>query len=346
MKGIEIGRSIGSIAAAPRIGVGRVGGFGGIEGPKVAISMRAQALTRDFAPIQIPRSNLPLGVKTPIPEVFRAAFREPKVEPVRVTPRPQRVFGIEPKVSRAPRVADYIVQPKEQIQVSSRVGIFTHTGTEIQPQAQSKVVAEVAQPQVKPQVESILEENVTELIQEQKPVEAIKEDEEVLEMKRVYVEDEEVSEVRRTEMKEAIKLAFIEAVKAGLGKITGELVTRFLPGDHEANRSQIVKKTGPDGTNLAIAEQILKAGTFYTEEQAQHTLEKILEENEPARLGKDGEHGKRLTLEAVKRVLRPKKVSHVVLEFVTRIVKKRQIREKVVEYQPKREILEGSDYGI
>ena len=338
MKGIELGRSISSVALAPRMSVGNIGGFRGFEAPKVAISIKAQSLAKEFAPIQISKPNIVEKVQpvlragTPIPQVFYDAFKE-SVKPDLQLPKIN--LGL---------TSETVVKPRPL-----GVKLFHLPGGQdirlLQPQVQAKIAKEVTYPQLHPQT-GMVEEKVEELVQEQRVVEPVREDEDVLELKRVYLEDEDVSEVRRKEMRQAIKQAFEETVKAGLDTVTGELVAKFLPEDHEANRSQIVKRKGPDGSNHGIVEQVVTAGNFYTEDQAQVILDKLLEQNRPVKLGKNNEQGKKVTLEEVKKVLRPKRANPVVLEFLTRVVRKRQISQRVVEYQPKREILEGADYGI
>lgn len=356
MRGIELGRSMGAIAR-------------GSEAPKVAMSMNARFWAREFAPIKIANkvSNIsplnpkevvaqaegilgfsrPTPVREPSPGSSSRALSEASA-PINIKPvfAGQPIFKPEPK--RAPRTfvlparilkADYIPQSSPVVKSGEKAvpGIFAEanqmhkTSYELKSQP---VPAEIEQPiktTLQPQNQEV-ESMVEALVPEERQVEDIKEDEDVLELKKVYLEDEGVSETRRYELKEAIKKAFAQVIESGLDKITGALVAKFLPGDHEDNRSQIIKKKGPDGSYERILQEVAHSGDFYTEEQAQQVLDKILQTNRPVKLGKNNGDGPRVTIEEVRKVLRPNRVNPAVLEFVTRVVKKRQIRQKVVEY--------------
>lgn len=374
MKGIELGRSIGAVARGPAAGIGRVGpsaiGFRGFEAPRVAMSMAARSLARDFAPIKIANrvNNIsPLNTREVVAQAEGIlGLRSTRVSLDRLAPvniNPARAEAVvarnipfftepsfKPEPKKASRIfmlparilkADYIAQSSPAIKSGEKTvpRVFAEASQLYkvvhEPKSQP-APAGVEQPvKAIPQFQEQEVENVVEeVVLEKRKVEDIKEDEDVLELKKVYLEDEEVQEVRQVELKTAIRKAFEQALKYGWEKITGEQVAQFLPVDHENNRSQIVKKKGPDGTNLAVKQGVAQTGDLYSEEGAQQILDKILEQNKPVRLGKNSEHGKKVSLDEVKKVLRPKKINPVVLEFVTRIVKKKQIKGKVVQYEP------------
>lgn len=365
MRGIELGRSISGAC----LSFGKVGSARGFEAPKVAISMAARTLARDFAPIKIENrfnSISPLNAQEVVaqaegilgfsrPPLFRPEASVP-IKPAiveAVVPKNMPFFtepGFKPEPKKASRIfmlparilkADYIAQsspaiksgekaaPRVFAEASQLYKVVHEPKSQPAPAGVEQPVKIILQPQEQ-EVENVVEE----LVLEKRKVEDIKEDEDVLELKKVYLEDEEVQEVRQVELKTAIRKAFEQALKYGWEKITGEQVSQFLPVDHENNRSQIVKKKGPDGTNLAVKQGVAQTGNLYSEEGAQQILDKILEQNKPVRLGKNSEHGRKVSLDEVKKVLRPKKINPVVLEFVTRIVKKKQIKGKVVQYEP------------
>lgn len=145
-------------------------------------------------------------------------------------------------------------------------------------------------PVIAPQPVLQLEYEETEIVTErklQKKGEDNLEAEEIQETK-LYLEDHEVSTVRRGEIREAVAKARAEAGRLGLKKIAGWLVAKFLPPEHEGNRSQVVKKTGPDGSYGETVEAIAGAGKFASEQQALERSNKIIAEKKPVKLGKEG----------------------------------------------------------
>ncbi len=114
------------------------------------------------------------------------------------------------------------------------------------------------------------------------------EDEETKE-KRVYLEDEPVSSQRKYEFRHALTKAKEFVIRLGLKKIPAWLVAKFIPAEHEGNRSQIVKKTGPDGSYQETVEAIADSGDFETENIALQKFSKIVAEKKPVKIGNNGD---------------------------------------------------------
>lgn len=145
--------------------------------------------------------------------------------------------------------------------------------------------------------EKKVEKKVLEKVVEEKPKESLEEEEWVKKM--VYLEDEEASFQRKLEIRLAVKRARKEADRMGFERITGALVARFLPSEHESVRSQVIKKTGPDGSYQETIEVIAGTGELGSEEEATKRFEAVVDEKKPVKLGKDG---KVVEPEAVARV--------------------------------------------
>lgn len=152
-------------------------------------------------------------------------------------------------------------------------------------------VTSLSSPAVLPAVvlslESKTKTNLEEIIEEQVIQDAqLLEDMEI--DKKLYLEDEEVSAQRKDEIRQAIFKAKLEALTLGLKKITGKLIAMFLPAEHAGNRSQIVKKRGPDGSYEETLEAIASSGEFDSALEAAKRAEKIVEEKKPVKKGKEG----------------------------------------------------------
>lgn len=115
----------------------------------------------------------------------------------------------------------------------------------------------------------------------------------------INVEDWQVAQQRRFEISQAIKRAWVTVKE---GRIFGWMVFRFLPGQHEGNTSQLVKKKGPDGS-LVDTEQAIKTDPreFTSEAKAKEGLLPFVSIFKPAKKAKEG---KRLTRQEVARVVR------------------------------------------
>lgn len=150
---------------------------------------------------------------------------------------------------------------------------------------------------VNPQVETVVasqlvpnEQEAEEVIEEKVAVEESKEslEEEDLMQKRLYLEDEKASGQRRYEIKAAILEAKAEAERLGLTGITGWLVAKFLPAEHEGNRSQALKEQGPDGSYLETVQAIALSGEFDSEAAAQERFNEIVTKKKPVKNGQEG----------------------------------------------------------
>lgn len=280
--GIELGSAIGNIAgsigkAAPALasfGEEMKAPIGNIvnEGPVGLADLKATV------PLGEIRFNEPLSV----PNVLAEA--ESILAQARI-PEPKEVFGevimpqVEPMVFP---VAIPVISPALDIQAGSQL------------KTESRVSAAPAQsPAILPQpapVEQEAEEKVKKIVKKkvkkQEPEERLEEDMET--ESRMYLEDEESSAQRRIEIWKAIVKARSEADRLGLKKIAGWLVAKFLPKEHAGNRSQVVKKTGPDGSYQETVEAITGAGEFESGEKAIERFEGIVAEKKPVKYGKAG----------------------------------------------------------
>lgn len=135
------------------------------------------------------------------------------------------------------------------------------------------------------------------------------------------VEDWQVAQQRRFEIKKAIEKAKIEAVRSGVKKILGWMVAKFLPGQHEGNISQLVRKKGLDGS-LVDTEQAIKNDPreFKSEQEAKEGLLSYVALFKPAKKALKGEP---LPKQHVARVLKFVKHIFAYEVFVQRIIKKR-----------------------
>lgn len=234
----------------------------------------------------------------------------PKIEPIVAEPAPAHL--------RAPNIVEF---PKPQVIMSPA----------LEPQAkikaENKVSAAPAQstavlPQPAP-AEQEVEEIVEEKVKKQKPEERLEEAEEI--ESQMYLEDENASAQRRIEIREAIVKARPEADRLGLKRIAGWLVAKFLPGEHEGNRSQVVRKTGPDGSYQETVEEIAGTGELESEEQAVSRFDKVVADKKPVKYGKNGNPVGNIDIARVFKywLIKPKQASE---EAVKRVVKKKEIK--------------------
>lgn len=178
-------------------------------------------------------------------------------------------------------------------------------------------------------VEQSLEEEVLvkEIIDEKAEVFVEKaevlEKEEVEELRLKDLLDEEVAQQRVYEIGKAIDLAKAEADKEGVDEIGGWRIVEFLPPEHAGNRSQIVKKRGPDGSLSETVEE-LAARKFASKQEAKNQSKEIVAQKEPVRRGKEG---KTVTEGAVERVFKHRFIKRSPSEEVARRVKRKQERQ-------------------
>jgi len=230
-----------------------------------------------------------------------------------------------------------MVVPDEFIHGHTLMRSYTSTGLRLSPvfspalepvtiKASTAVEGDVVSGQAILQQIAFKEQKIEEVVtadtveQDQKEAE---EEEEITERK-IYLEDGEVSAQRKQEIREAVIKAKIEADRLGLKKITGALVARFLPAEHGGIRSQVVKKTGPDGSYQETVEAIAGTGELESEEKAVERFDGIVAEKKPVKYGKNGIP---VGSEDVARVFKYKlvKPAQAHIEVIRRVVKKSKI---------------------
>ncbi|MDD5416265.1 MAG: hypothetical protein PHE48_04705 [Candidatus Daviesbacteria bacterium] len=197
--------------------------------------------------------------------------------------------------------------------------------SKLQPLTETKIVNQPAQVVLPATNPALKEQEVEKLVKEKVKVEKPKEtlgEEEFVE-KRLYLEDKEVSQVRRFEIRRAIKLAFT-IVGSLVSVVTGGMVARFLPAEHEDNRSQVVKKTGLDGSYQETVEEIADIGELESEEQAVSRFDRVVAEKKPVKVGGNGNPVRN---EDVARVFKYHvvKPAQAYVEVHRRVAKKRNI---------------------
>ncbi len=213
-----------------------------------------------------------------------------------------------PRVVKQAEIIMSLVAPK----------IIEHTQSQPQTRTENRVSV---LPQPAP-VEQEKEEIVEEKVEKKKPEERMEESEEV--EKQMYLEDGDASAQRRTEIRGAIVKARVEADRLGLKKIAGWLVAKFLPGEHEGNRSQVVRKIGPDGSYQETVEAIAGAGELESKEKAVEKFDAIVAEKKPVKFGKNGN---------------PVGNTDVARVFKYRFIKPIQAHEEVVKRVVKKKVL-------
>ncbi len=254
------------------------------------------------------------------PEITESIKNETVVEPRIIGEASYWFTDVEPRVVRPaevimpqiePMVTPLIAPAPESAAIPAWMpAIGTQAKTEVRNSTQPAQA-------VAAQVEEIVEEKV-----QQEPEEVL-EEEEITERK-LYLEDHEASAVRKHEIRQAIIKARAEANRLGLDKIAGWLVAKFLPAEYDGNRSQIVKKSGPDGSYQETVEAITGAGEFESGETAVKKFDWIVAEKKPVKFGKNGN---------------PVGNADVARVFKYRLIKPIQAHEEVVKRVTKKKVL-------
>lgn len=176
-------------------------------------------------------------------------------------------------------------------------------------------------------IEQRLVEQIVEEVEEEREVVDKKgeqqeiDEEEIEETVVRYVEDEIVSAQRRYEIKEAIKKAKVEAEAEGILEVEGWRIVKYLPAESPENRSQLVKKDGPDGSRTETVDQIA-AKKFASATDAQNQTDYIVAQNKPVKRGVEGRivEGKDVQKVYKYRIIK----AHLPSEIVTlRVIKKK-----------------------
>lgn len=216
---------------------------------------------------------------------------------------------------------DYLTQPA--LEPSPILDPVLKTATVIQEQVSSKAQVVLDPAAQIGQAEQIVE-NIL-VVEEVKKPQKPKEQEEETELRIKHVEDEEVSQERKREIKEAVGKTSIEAQRLGLKRIFGWMVAKFLPPENEDNRSQIVKRSGPDGSYQETFEAISSSGEFSSEEEAVARFNEIVAEKKPVKRAKDGNQVTRLDIARV--------LKYLALQFqiLPEVVEKRVVKKTVVQ---------------
>lgn len=171
---------------------------------------------------------------------------------------------------------------------------LTHSLTAVKPNVKLENPLGFQEQKQEEEIDEVAEEFVVEDQQE-----VLEEDQEVEEFITKYLVDEPVSEERRLYIRHAITLAKAEAEKEGIREIEGWRVVKYLPV-HSAVISEVVKKTGSDGSFDKTLEQ-LSSQNFTSEKEAKDQADRIVSQNEPVRRGRIG---KAVSFEAVAKVFR------------------------------------------
>ncbi len=223
----------------------------------------------------------------------------------------------------SPVIPEAMIQPKvEPMIVEPMVmpWVLPQTRPAVEVQVASRPV-QSASPAVSPALEV---QEVEELVEEKKEVKDSKEsteEEEIME-RFLYIEDKEVSMERKHEIRQAIIKARFEADRLGLKKIAGWLVAKFLPAEHAGVRSQVVKKTGPDGSYEDTVKEIAQTGELESEEDAIRRFDLVVAEKKPV---KNGKEGKPVEMEDIARVFKYRifKPAPVIEIVRSRVIRKR-----------------------
>ncbi|MBI2338049.1 hypothetical protein HYU95_02595 [Candidatus Daviesbacteria bacterium] len=361
----SIGSAMGSVASAAGRGTAPVASFGGVRGggfahlepagisvlPDVggrAVSIsgfKGAKLTAPIEPIVfvpqvLPEINLP--VKTEVPEAFRRAFgNEPDyaLDPVKAEKQATWLAGATQLHNN--NLYDLVERRLVRSSIATLRGTIVSPalgpGTKaehvlgLQPLLQSKAApktesfnqtehAQLTQPKLE---EQEIEEVITEIEVKQGQKETMVEEEEA--ERKIYLEDEEVSAQRRQEIREAIIKARTEADRLGLKKITGWLVAKFLPAEHEGNRSQVVKKAGPDGSYQETVEAIAGIGELESAESAVRRFDGFVAEKKPVKRGKEGTPVEDKDVARVFKYRLVKPVGQAHQEVIKRVLKKKML---------------------
>lgn len=308
--GVEaIGSGIGSVASAVGRGVGKMAAFGAkLEAPLSTFVKEGPALSfTGFKPMGASDISMPdlggvfksgpqLNAVDAISEA-QSILSQARAIPLEVRPEPAVKLDL-PKIEAVREVINW--QGAPVLEPATKTESASVTRVASQPQIESGVSFQTVQVS---SASNLQEQEAAEVIEEKVAVEDpnMSLEEEVLEDERFYLEDEQASDQRKYEIREAIKKAKGEADWLGLKKITGWLVAKFLPAEHEGNRSQVVKKKGPDGSYQETVEAIYSIGELESEPQAEVRFNEIVDEKSPVKKGK---HGRRVGNEEITRVFK------------------------------------------
>lgn len=259
-------------------------------------------------------------VAVPIERVKpRIGVVEPVINPtIRPAVVPSRIEAPKPKIKTVVRPSwEPIIKPQEKPKEQAIVQAVSRPKTEAQTGSQTtqRVFTKPTSREQEEEVEQVVQEKVKQEAEDQ-----LGEEQEI--QKDQYLLDEQALAERKSEIRQAVIKARTEANRLGLKKIAGWLVARFLPAEHEGVRSEIVKRTGPDGSYQETMEAVASAGDFESEDGAVKIFNEVAEEKRPVKIGKEG---KRVGLQDVARVFRYRFVKAVqpIELIVNRIVKKR-----------------------
>lgn len=290
--GIEaIGSVVGSIASA----VGRGPSLGKMFGAKLEAPL--STMVKEGPALSLvgfrPSPSLVIGQAEKVAAKAWAATEPPK--PL-FTPKIESL--VMPRTPMAMPYGFEHLKPRVVVVPALEPATKTENVVGVQPRLQAKPLAvpglvEVANPTI---LDTIVTNNVgiqeekEEVVDEKAAVEDPNEslEEEEIVGKRFYLKDEDALAQRRYEIREAIIKARAEADRLGLKKIAGWLVAKFLPPEHEGNRSQAVKKGGPDGSYQETVEAIAGTGQVESEEKAVRMFDEIATAKKPVKYGKEG----------------------------------------------------------
>ena len=190
--------------------------------------------------------------------------------------------------------------------------------TEVEPKTESRVATQVSQTTLtlpKEAVQTAVEKQVITPNNKTEPV-RLKEFAQIEQDRLVDVEDWQVADQRRFEIRVAIKKTW-----AATKKVVGWMVAKFLPGQHEGNTSQIVRKIGSDGslvdTQVAI---MVDPREYQSEQEAQQGLLPYVAKYKPVKRAKTGEPAGREDVERIFKYhhVKPKTIYELVVARVTR----------------------------
>ncbi|MBI2039516.1 hypothetical protein HYT18_00410 [Candidatus Microgenomates bacterium] len=324
-RGIETGASIAAVGlsrgiSAPSVELSSIGALGSIvnEGPVSVGDLNRLPAIGEI--IFNPALATAIEPKTPVPTIEPISFSQTRAG--------ANFLIADQRLPRTPNLAvESLLRRRviEEAEVVAKEAWDSHVITQAENIArgadQSYMISTSPIPS-----EQIVKENIVEVKERDEEKEDILEEEkEAQELRLKYVEDEEVSQQRRYEIREAIKKAKAEAVLDDVDELEGWRIVKFLPTEHEGDRSQIVKRRGPDGS-LDETKEELVSRKFDSEKEAQQVSDAIIAQKVPVKTAKEG---KVVGYEDVARVfkyhfVKPRIVHEVVTE---RIVKKKQTQQ-------------------
>lgn len=226
-------------------------------------------------------------------------------------------------IAQNDREIESIVVPQVKSRVVPLVASRLAQVLDVSPSLQTeKSVSYQTAPTISPQPllqEQEVEEIVTEKVTKEEP--GMVEEEEIEKTRRRYVVDERALSQVVVEFKAAVRRARELAGKLGI-KITGKLISKFLPGQHPGNESEAVKGKCLDGSILERQESIRKLREFSSDIQAEDKVVRVAYEKPPIKIRSEGEPVKD---EDVARVFKPYvvKPAAATYEIVTRRIKKK-----------------------